>query len=752
MVDRGGLSTLVANPEARPQRRLSAVEREAAERERGRARREQGMKTLEALPAGSEEWAEMTGQMWEGMPWYDRAAISTALIPGVGDVVGFGADAIALAKDPSWANLGFMGLGILPFIPAGSVIKSARKLEAQLPKYPGKSKVEKRLKSKTQTGEEVKKDTPILSGTAQRIFTNLRNDIPGFYEGGIGGAGKGARFVRTLPEGLSNAYLARYHPEWRAIQREHNISVADQRAARNALRVSDRMNNIIKGETIPVSERKLAWKSIEAQKKALKAGGKQHTSDYQMIEDMIQKLKLDARHGRESLEAQKKALEARGEKNTPEYEIIEKLIKNLESNARNAVKKAMGQFNQSRSMTKQYLGHDSGLEGLLEPINKVDHIKNFETFDVNNYYEIVKNLIPQGIGKEGVEQIFEQIRTLPSIGYNPNKKYQMNIRRVHTQGAGTLDKGTKEKLYPVTMLDNVPAGSNPIGKFKGAKLKEIEKQKELWPEIDTLGKPLHRSPLDAYWPPKPLVRQRYASLEDIKKNVFMRPVPNTNKTKLSGYNRNEEFLKALDKTGIEILNRDEMLKGINDFKKGIEEGNDIPAVITGSAKTDAWEIGGANYMTAINKRGQLITIVNDEHDLLGKYGKLPGADRYMNVSEPIVVDLIKGKTPTVWQKGAKKAAGRRKEKAVKQAIDRYEEIPGVDISGDLPPGFDTYEQWARAQAVAKVKPTQKDWSRIDREIMFGPMRATKPILKEENRKAGGSVIQRNPYDYPPKAI
>jgi len=245
-------------------------------------------------------------------------------------------------------------------------------------------------------------------------------------------------------------------------------------------------------------------------------------------------------------------------------------------------------------------------------------------------------------------------------------------------------------------------------------------------------------------------------LEDIKKNVFMRPVKGyKNKTELRGYNSSKEFLDALDKTGIEILNRRAMIEGI-------KEGKDIPAVITGSAKTDAWEIGGANYMTAINRRGQVTTIVNDEHDLLGKYGKLPGADRYMNVSEPIVVDLIKGKTPTVWQKGAKKAAGRRKEKAVKQAIDRYEEIPGVKVreltdKGKyedllLPAGFDTKEQWARAQAVAKVKPTQKDWSRLEREIMFGPMRAAKPILKEEDRKAGGSVIQRNPYDYPPKAI
>ena len=779
MVDRGGLSTLVTNPEVRSWAG-SAAEREAAERERGRARQEQGMQTLEDRPEGSEEWTEMIGQMWEDMPWYDQWALRTALIPGVGDVVGLGADAIALAKDPSWANLGFMGLGIIPFMPAGSVIKSARKLEAQLPKYPGKSKVEKRLKSKTQTGEEVKKDTPILSGTAQRIFTNLRNDIPGFYEGGIGGAGKAERFARTLPEGLSNAYLARYLPEWRAIQREHNISIADQRATRNALRVSDRMNNIIKGETIPVSERKLAWKSIEAQKKDLGAG-KQHTSKYQMMEGMIQKLKLDARHGRESLEAQKKTLEARGEKNTPEYKMIQNLKTNLEANARNAVKKAMGHLNQSRSMTKQYLGHDSGLEGLLEHINKVDHVENFKNFDVDNYWKTVEGLVPKEIGKEGVEQIFKQIRTLPSIGFNPNKNYQMNIRRVHTQGAGTLDKGTKERLYPVTMLDNVPAGRNPIGEFKGAKFKEIEKQKELWPEIDTLGKPLHRSPLDAYWPPNPLVRQRYASLADIKEALFqpkgiypLEPkfkmglksstayTPATEdiwyvaKPQKKGYDSNEEFLKALEETGIKVLNRNAMIEGI-------KEGKDIPAVITGSAKTDAWELGGVNYMTAIDRRGKVVTIANDEHDLLGKYGKLPGADRYMNVSEPIFVDLTQGRRIlSETQEAAANKLSDQKWEAADKAIDRYEEIPGVKVreltdKGKykyllLPAGFKTHEQWARAQAVAKVKPTQKDWSRLEREIMFGPMRATKPILGEEDRKAGGSVIQRNPYDYPPKAI
>ena len=81
-----------------------------------------------------------------------------------------------------------------------------------------------------------------------------------------------------------------------------------------------------------------------------------------------------------------------------------------------------------------------------------------------------------------------------------------------------------------------------------------------------------------------------ASLLDIKKEVFFRlPTKASKEKKLQGFNTDKEFLEALDKTGINILNRDEVLKG-------------KPAVITGDATTDAYEIGGANYMTAIDTK------------------------------------------------------------------------------------------------------------------------------------------------------
>ena len=77
----------------------------------------------------------------------------------------------------------------------------------------------------------------------------------------------------------------------------------------------------------------------------------------------------------------------------------------------------------------------------------------------------------------------------------------------------------------------------------------------------------------------------------------------------------------------------------------------------------------------------------------------------------------------------------------------------------MPVGFKTKEQWARVQAVANLKPSKKDPSRLYKEAGIGlPVRASKPLLREEEevivqeRKKGGSVVERNPYHYTAKAI
>ena len=66
----------------------------------------------------------------------------------------------------------------------------------------------------------------------------------------------------------------------------------------------------------------------------------------------------------------------------------------------------------------------------------------------------------------------------------------------------------------------------------------------------------------------------------------------------------------------------------------------------------------------------------------------------------------------------------------------------------------TKAQFYAVQAVANMKPSNPDYSRLLKEVgLATPLRASKPLAREEeNRKRGGSVIERNPYNYQPRAI
>ena len=525
------------------------------------------------------------GEVYDSMSPLDKAALFTAPVPILGDIVGFAADGVALYEDPSATNAALMGLGLIPFVPSGGVTR-----------------------------------------TAQKAFTNLRNDIPGFY-GTTDPVRQGAAALKTVPEGVTNIVKARYSPTSRAIQDQHNISVADQTAARNALKVSEEITPEIA--------------ALEARMKEL---SKVKDGKYPSPEASAEIMKLDK-------EASK-----------------------LRSTASQAAKKSMGQLNQSLSMTKQY----GGLKGLLKNIDGVDHVRTFENFNVDDYFNEMGDLA--GIDKADINGMFEQIKKVQRM--DPDKTYQMNIRKVHTKSSGELDPKVTGKVYKGTDGSGI-------------------------------------------------------NLNLIKKEVF-------GKT----YTSDKDFLDALDEAGIAVRNRDEVLKG-------------RAAIITGSGNSDAWELGGVNYMTSINKDGKVITIVNDEHDLFK--AKLPGADRYMNVSEPIFYDLANTKKLTVKQQAAKDKLKASKDEAVTSALGEYTKIPGVDITGNLPAGFKTKEQWARAQAVAKIQPDKKDYSRLAKDFGIGaPVRASKAVLGSEEevqaqpqvqRKRGGSVIERNPYStYAPKAI
>ena len=542
---------------------------------------------------------DVAGEVWGGLSGLDKAALLTSPVPIVGDIVGGVADAKALYDDPSLVNLAMMAAGLIPFVPSGGVTR-----------------------------------------TAQKAFTNLRNDIPGFYDTN-NPVKQGLAWAKTLPEGAGNIVKARYSPESRAIQEEFNISVADQKAARKALAVN-----------------------------------KKETAN---IEKLKEKLKKDKDAGKN-------------------IKKIETDIKDATTRAKTEAKKAMGQLNQSRSMDNQYFGPEGGSGGFLKNIDEIDHVKTFSNLNVDDYYKTVGEVA--GLPKEDISGIFKQIEKVQKV--NPNKNYLMNIRRAYTQSAGNLDPGIKSKVLGGKSFEDL--------------------QVELFP-----------------------------TSFNSKSNKIIYPKP---------YKNNKDFLEALQKIKIGVLNPEEVLKGRS-------------AIVTGSGKSDAFELGGVNYMSSISKDGKVVTIVSDEHDLFGtpaglqkviktdSVGKLPGADRYMNVSEPMVKELVQSKQAATTTKQASKklSLADQKKSAVNQALKEYEKIPGVDISGTKPVGFRTNEQWARTQAVANLKPTSKDYSRLYKETGISiPVRASKPLLREEEeetipqRKRGGSVVERNPYNYTAKAI
>ena len=540
---------------------------------------------------------DTVGSMWEGMPLWDKAALMTAPVPVLGDIVGFGADVKNFYDEPSWLNAGLGLAGLLPWVPSGGITKAA------------------------------------INASLQKAATNLRNDIPGFYSGKGGMLGQGASFLKTIPEGATNIVKSRYGPKSRAIQKKWNISAADQTASKDAIKISEEITTKVR--------------PLEAKIQQMKKNGTAYTGEYRTVTHGAKKGK-------------------RVPVETEEFKNISSEAVRLRSIANTAGKKAMGQINQTRSMLNQYHGPKSKQRGFIKHIDEIDHIKTFNNFSVDDYFKTVGDLVPSGTGREGIEEIFKKIETLPSIGMNPKKNYQMNIRRVHTGSAGELDPGISAKVY----------GGGTL------------------------------------------------SLENIKEGVF------ANK---KGYNSDKEFLEQLINNGVNVLNPDAVLKG-------------RPAVITGAGKSDAWELGGVNYMTSINKRGKVTTIINDEHDLLSSQklnkliktdavGKLPGADRYMNVSEPIVYDLVKPKKLTAIQSKAKKKLSKQKKIAEQNAIENYKKVPGVDMPDNLPAGFKTKEQYLRAKAVANLD-AGRDWTRIAVDQgLFGltGLRGGTPFVREKFR-------------------
>ena len=203
----------------------------------------------------------------------------------------------------------------------------------------------------------------------------------------------------------------------------------------------------------------------------------------------------------------------------------------------------------------------------------------------------------------------------------------------------------------------------------------------------------------------------------------------------------KEFLSALKSNNVNVKNPKEVLEG-------------RPAIVVGNVASDAVELGGVRYTTAIKRDGNLVSIMSDEHDLF--FLKLPSADRMISVSTPINIDILKTKEksqrlskPVRESKEALKETRRVKSKIAEEELAKF---PGVDTSLPTPSGS-TKSQWYATQALAKLTPTHPDYSRLQKEAGFIPARIAKASQAEqENKRGGGSVMERNPYDYEPRGI
>ena len=189
------------------------------------------------------------------------------------------------------------------------------------------------------------------------------------------------------------------------------------------------------------------------------------------------------------------------------------------------------------------------------------------------------------------------------------------------------------------------------------------------------------------------------------------------------FKTDKEFLEALQANKVGVRNPEEVLKG-------------QPAIVTGSFKSDAFELGGVNNMTAIKKEGTMTSFVNDEHDLT--YMKAPGADRMISVSTPITFDLLmKGDGVKKVSKKVLDAEEARRISRTNKAddiVNNLSKLPGVDSSLPVPPGM-SRPQFLLIQAAASAKPKSKDYSRILKDVgLFGPTRAARAVLRPEEEQ------------------
>ena len=98
------------------------------ERRRAAARelRQQQLMSTYNMPRPNIDYRKIASDVYDNMSPLDKAALFTAPVPVVGDVVGAVADGVGLFNDFSLTNLGLAVAGLLPFVPSGGLTRNFR--------------------------------------------------------------------------------------------------------------------------------------------------------------------------------------------------------------------------------------------------------------------------------------------------------------------------------------------------------------------------------------------------------------------------------------------------------------------------------------------------------------------------------------------------------------------------------------------------------------------------------------------------
>ena len=103
------------------------------------------------------------------------------------------------------------------------------------------------------------------------------------------------------------------------------------------------------------------------------------------------------------------------------------------------------------------------------------------------------------------------------------------------------------------------------------------------------------------------------------------------------FGTNLQLLKALEKQNIRVMN-DELVR------KAAKEGrDDVEVILSGSWKSDAFELGGVNVVTVVKKDGNVVSFANDANNLAAlKKIELnaPLADRIVSITPPMHFNVI----------------------------------------------------------------------------------------------------------------